>query len=49
MDEDVIDPTCVLRFPHALKVRELGTDLIHLAGGQFIHPVRAVVGGVNAR
>jgi len=32
----------------ALKVRELGTDLITLAGGQFIHPVRAVVGGVNA-
>lgn len=32
----------------ALKVRELGTDLITLAGGQFIHPVQAVVGGVNA-
>ncbi|RJQ40726.1 MAG: Ni/Fe hydrogenase subunit alpha [Anaerolineaceae bacterium] len=32
----------------ALKIRELGTDLITLAGGQFIHPVRAVVGGVNA-
>ncbi|NMB62496.1 MAG: Ni/Fe hydrogenase subunit alpha [Chloroflexi bacterium] len=49
MDEDVIDPT--MRFEisrHALKVRELGTDLITLAGGQFIHPVRAVVGGVNA-
>jgi coenzyme F420-reducing hydrogenase alpha subunit len=25
----------------------LGTDLISLAGGQFIHPVRAVVGGVS--
>ena len=32
----------------ALKIRELGTDLIILAGGQFIHPVQAVVGGVNA-
>ena len=32
----------------SLKIRELGTDLITLAGGQFIHPVRAVVGGVNA-
>jgi len=33
---------------HALKIRALGTELITLAGGQFIHPVRAVVGGVNA-
>jgi len=32
----------------ALKIRELGTDLISLAGGQFIHPVQAVVGGMNA-
>lgn len=32
----------------ALKIRELGTDLITLAGGQFIHPVRAVVGGITA-
>ncbi len=30
----------------ALKVRKIGTDLISLAGGQFIHPVKAVVGGV---
>ncbi len=30
----------------ALRVRKLGTDLITLAGGQFIHPVKAVVGGV---
>jgi F420-non-reducing hydrogenase large subunit len=27
-------------------VRKAGTDLITLAGGQFIHPVKAVVGGV---
>jgi coenzyme F420-reducing hydrogenase alpha subunit len=36
MDEDVIDST--MRFEisrRALKVRELGTDLITLAGGQF--------------
>ncbi len=32
---------------HALMVRKAGTDLIAAAGGQFIHPVRAVVGGVN--
>ncbi len=31
----------------ALMIRQLGTDLISLAGGQFIHPVRAVVGGVS--
>jgi F420-non-reducing hydrogenase large subunit len=30
----------------ALRVRKAGTDLITLAGGQFIHPVKAVVGGV---
>ena len=30
----------------ALRVRQAGTDLITLAGGQFIHPVKAVVGGV---
>ena len=32
----------------ALKVRKAGTDLISLAGGQFIHPVKAVVGGVTS-
>ncbi|MBC7235767.1 MAG: nickel-dependent hydrogenase large subunit, partial [Chloroflexi bacterium] len=30
----------------ALQVRRLGTDLIALAGGQFIHPVKATIGGV---
>ncbi|HDQ72760.1 MAG TPA: Ni/Fe hydrogenase subunit alpha [Chloroflexi bacterium] len=30
----------------ALRVRAAGTHLITLAGGQFIHPVKAVVGGV---
>jgi F420-non-reducing hydrogenase large subunit len=33
--------------PRALAIRRLGTRLITLAGGQFIHPVRAVVGGVT--
>jgi F420-non-reducing hydrogenase large subunit len=28
-------------------VRKLGTDLITLAGGQFIHPVKAHIGGVS--
>lgn len=32
----------------ALRVRKIGTDLISLAGGQFIHPVKAVVGGVTS-
>lgn len=31
----------------ALQVRQAGTHLITLAGGQFIHPVKAVVGGVT--
>ena len=30
------------------KLRQLGTDLITLAGGQFIHPVKAVVGGMSS-
>jgi F420-non-reducing hydrogenase large subunit len=28
-------------------VRKAGTDLIAVAGGQFIHPVKAVIGGVT--
>ncbi|OGO04888.1 MAG: hypothetical protein A2Y73_00900 [Chloroflexi bacterium RBG_13_56_8] len=32
--------------PKALQVRRTGTELITAAGGQFIHPVKAVVGGV---
>jgi F420-non-reducing hydrogenase large subunit len=32
----------------ALKVRKAGTDLISLAGGQFIHPVKAIVGGMTS-
>ncbi|MCK4470716.1 MAG: nickel-dependent hydrogenase large subunit, partial [Anaerolineae bacterium] len=32
----------------ALRVRKAGTDLISMAGGQFIHPVKAVVGGVTS-
>ncbi len=32
----------------ALKVRKAGTDLITVAGGQFIHPVKAVVGGISS-
>ncbi|BHH82067.1 Ni/Fe hydrogenase subunit alpha [Desulforhopalus sp. 52FAK] len=30
----------------AMAVRKIGTELISVAGGQFIHPVKAVVGGV---
>jgi len=32
----------------ALEVRRVGTELIGLAGGQFIHPIRAVTGGVSS-
>jgi F420-non-reducing hydrogenase large subunit len=32
----------------ALRVRKAGTDLITVAGGQFIHPVNARVGGVTS-
>ena len=32
----------------ALAVRRAGTRLITLAGGQFIHPVKAVVGGMTS-
>jgi F420-non-reducing hydrogenase large subunit len=32
----------------ALRVREVGTHLIAAAGGQFIHPVKAVIGGVTS-
>ena len=31
----------------ALRVRKVGTDLITLAGGQFIHPIKAHIGGVS--
>lgn len=32
----------------SLQVRKAGTDLITLAGGQFIHPVKAVIGGMTS-
>jgi F420-non-reducing hydrogenase large subunit len=32
----------------ALQVRRAGTRLITVAGGQFIHPIKAVVGGVTS-
>ncbi len=31
----------------AMAVRKIGTELIGLAGGQFIHPIKAVVGGIS--
>jgi F420-non-reducing hydrogenase large subunit len=33
---------------HALRVRQAGTSLITTAGGQFIHPVKAIVGGMTS-
>lgn len=32
----------------ALRVRQVGTQLITTAGGQFIHPVKAIIGGVTS-
>ena len=32
----------------ALKIRKIGTDLISLAGGQFIHPIKTAIGGVKS-
>jgi F420-non-reducing hydrogenase large subunit len=31
----------------SLRVRKAGTDIITLAGGQFIHPVKTIIGGVS--
>ena len=33
---------------NALRVRRAGTNLITTAGGQFIHPIKAVVGGMSS-
>lgn len=32
----------------ALRIRKIGTDLISLAGGQFIHPIKTTIGGVTS-
>jgi F420-non-reducing hydrogenase large subunit len=44
-DEGVSEENALLA-TRVLRVRRAGTDLITTAGGQFIHPVKAVVGGV---
>lgn len=31
----------------SLRVRKAGTDIISLAGGQFIHPIKTIIGGVS--
>jgi F420-non-reducing hydrogenase large subunit len=46
-DEDVSEEGALLA-TRVLRVRKAGTDLITTAGGQFIHPVKAVVGGVTS-
>jgi len=49
MDESEADPEQQLSLAQrSLKVRQIGTKLITLAGGQFIHPVKAVIGGVTS-
>ena len=45
---DVGDDATADLATRALQVRQVGTHLITLAGGQFIHPVKAVVGGVTS-
>jgi len=42
------DPVLAGIATRALQVRKAGTDLITLVGGQFIHPVKAVVGGMTS-
>jgi F420-non-reducing hydrogenase large subunit len=46
--EDGPEGTLVQVAQRALRVRKAGTDLISLVGGQFIHPIKAVVGGVTS-
>ena len=49
MDESEADPEQQLSLARrSLKVRQVGTNLITLAGGQFIHPIKAVIGGVTS-
>jgi len=49
MDNTEADPDQRLSLAQrALKVRQVGTHLITLAGGQFIHPIKAVIGGVTS-
>ncbi len=49
MDEHEADPEQQFGLAQrALKVRQVGTHLISLAGGQFIHPIKAVIGGVTS-
>jgi len=49
ISEDEADPEQQLSLAQrALKVRQMGTKLITLAGGQFIHPVKAIIGGMTS-
>ncbi len=49
MDESEADADQQLSLAQrSLKVRQVGTHLITLAGGQFIHPIKAIVGGVTS-
>jgi F420-non-reducing hydrogenase large subunit len=42
--EEVLDDFAA----RALQVRQAGTHLLSVAGGQFIHPIKAVIGGVTS-
>jgi F420-non-reducing hydrogenase large subunit len=45
---DGLEEEKALLATRVLRVRKAGTDLITAAGGQFIHPIKAVVGGVTS-
>jgi len=47
-DSDLTDLQQTAMTTRALQVRQAGTHLISLAGGQFIHPIKAVIGGVTS-
>ncbi len=47
-DEEALGGDLTGMATRALQVRQAGTHLIAAAGGQFIHPVKAVVGGVTS-
>jgi F420-non-reducing hydrogenase large subunit len=49
MDErEANSQQCLNMAQCSLKVRQVGTNLITLAGGQFIHPIKAIIGGVTS-
>jgi F420-non-reducing hydrogenase large subunit len=46
--EDLVDELREEFTDKAISIRKIGTDLISLAGGQFIHPIKTRIGGMTA-